>query len=96
MQEMTLCDIRGLYIQANDLVKVFCGMRLAYAGPAFLIPEEYEVDYVAALRPELETRRKGWQTAGLWAPLNPETVETVRLKDAEQRLYWRITLRERK
>ena len=95
MQKMTMEALRYAYIRPNDLVKVFEGMKLIYFGPAFVLPKGCNDLMVEDLRPEIETRRRDWQTAGTWAPLAPETLPLLEFKDMEQRLYWRITLERR-
>lgn len=90
--KLTVEELKYMYLQANDLVKIVSGNKTVFSGNAFAIPWQYKQKTVSKLRAENEIRRKDWQQAGLWPPMNPEAAADVNLSDAEIRLYYVLTL----
>ena len=88
MEKLTVEELKHMYMESGDLVKIFeCG-KLVYAGQIFLIPWKYYEKRVERFRVEPEIRRKDWREAGTWAPTNPEAAAAVNLKDVEMRMYY--------
>ena len=93
MQKMTLGELR-IYLRPDDLVKVMRGRSLEYAGHAFMIPGSFTKSIVEELCIDKEVRRKGWETMGIWEPLNAGEAAELKIADAEIRHYWKIRIAE--
>lgn len=87
---MTVRELLTL-IDRHNLVKIERGSMI-FAGYVSGIPEPLLDKDVKAIGFEPELRRKDWEKAGTWEPLQPETLPQYQFGDLDMRIYMRIKI----
>ena len=91
MKGLLLEELKYLYLNNNDDIKIYQNGRLIYSGFAFLFPSRLGDRTLLSLINQIEIRRKGWEKAK-WEPEDNEGAARVTLADAEISLFWKIVI----
>ena len=92
MQKMKLGELRAMYLNPDEVVKVYKGNSLVYKGYSFMIPDGLREDTVEEMRLGKEVRRKDWEETAQWEPLDDGETFKLKLTDAEICMFYRIQI----